>query len=318
MYESASAKRFKSSNNSNNNNNNQLPLDFSLKSLSKSEPEVSEVSERLNYDSQQEDDLVDDNNVFASANIANKLLALEYELTKRIELISFDQPVEYVYSPIDYAISVHANFLQKYCHTTKKILFLAMNPGPWGMSQTGIPFGEINAVVNWLKLSGLIEKPLKEQPNRKVTGFACHRSEISGRRFWNLFKSICGSPDNFFQYSFLRNYCPVALMDSAGRNISPAELKGSKLKELRDICDLTLLAVLKLLEIEKIVGIGRFAEQRAKNIVKTAGLPIRIFWMPHPSPRSTANENWSDKALKTLDELDLLKYFVKSDDESVN
>ncbi|CAD6232889.1 GSCOCG00007032001-RA-CDS, partial [Cotesia congregata] len=236
-----------------------------------SEPEVSEVSERLNYDSQQEDDLVDDNNVFASANIANKLLALEYELTKRIELISFDPPVEYVYSPIDYAISVHANFLQKYCHTTKKILFLAMNPGPWGMSQTGIPFGEINAVVNWLKLSGLIEKPLKEQPNRKVTGFACHRSEISGRRFWNL-----------------------------------------------DICDLTLLAVLKLLEVEKIVGIGRFAEQRAKNIVKTAGLPIRIFWMPHPSPRSTANENWSDKALKTLNELDLLKYFVKSDDENVN
>ncbi|CAG5082430.1 Similar to smug1: Single-strand selective monofunctional uracil DNA glycosylase (Xenopus laevis) [Cotesia congregata] len=261
MYESASAKRFKSNNsNNNNNNNNQLPLDFSLKSLSKSEPEVSEVSERLNYDSQQEDDLVDDNNVFASANIANKLLALEYELTKRIELISFDPPVEYVYSPIDYAISVHANFLQKYCHTTKKILFLAMNPGPWGMSQTGIPFGEINAVVNWLKLSGLIEKPLKEQPNRK----------------------------------------------------------GSKLKELRDICDLTLLAVLKLLEVEKIVGIGRFAEQRAKNIVKTAGLPIRIFWMPHPSPRSTANENWSDKALKTLNELDLLKYFVKSDDENVN
>lgn len=175
----------------------------------------------------------DSNNLIASLpstlllDIPSKLLAIEYNLSKQIEHITFDTPVEYVYNPIDYALSVHSNFLHKYCHTTKKILFLGMNPGPWGMSQTGIPFGEINTVVNWLQIVGFIGKPVKEQPARKIVGFACKRSEISGRRFWKLFKDMCITPDFFFQNSFIRNYCPVALMDSTGRNITPAELKAT-------------------------------------------------------------------------------------------
>ncbi|XP_034941270.1 single-strand selective monofunctional uracil DNA glycosylase [Chelonus insularis] len=303
---------------------NELPLDLSLKSQSAASIKINHdnKSSVVNNHQHLEDDVDDDTNLielsFALADIPSKLLALEYELTKRIEHITFGPPVEYIYSPIEYALSVHSNFLQKYCRTTKKILFLAMNPGPWGMSQTGIPFGEINAVVNWLKVSGFIEKPSREQPDKKITGFACTRSEISGRRFWNLFKDMCGNPENFFQYSFLRNYCPVALMDAGGRNITPAELKGPEQKELRDVCDLALLAIIKLLKVEKIVGIGRFAEQRAKNVIKVAGLTTKIFWMPHPSPRSTGNENWSEKAIKTLHELNLLQFFTnnnKSNDQ---
>lgn len=160
------------------------------------------------------------------SDIPSQLLDIEISLTKNLENILFNKPIEYVYSPILYAKSVHWNYLDKYCRNKKKILFLGMNPGPWGMSQTGIPFGEVNTVLNWLKISGKINKPIRQQPKRKILGFSCKRSEISGNKFWSLFKNIChNKPEIFFQHSFLRNYCPIALMDNEGRNITPAEIK---------------------------------------------------------------------------------------------
>ena len=158
-------------------------------------------------------------------NIPESLLAIECKLTENIHEIEFGPPIEYMYNPIKYAFEVHSEYVHKYCRTSKKLLFLGMNAGPWGMSQTGVPFGEINAVTKWLQLSGFIGKPVREHPARKVTGFACKRSEVSGRRFWNLIENVCGTPDKFFRHSFLHNYCPIALMDAAGRNITPADLK---------------------------------------------------------------------------------------------
>lgn len=158
-------------------------------------------------------------------NVSEKFLAIERSLSEKLRCIQFQQPVEYVYNPIEYAFDVHAKYVRKFCQTSKKILFLGMNPGPWGMAQTGVPFGEVNAVRDWLKLSGLVGKPCREQPDRKVTGFACTRSEISGRRLWALFKELSGSAEIFFQHTFVHNYSPIAMMDGKGRNITPAELK---------------------------------------------------------------------------------------------
>ncbi|XP_046483816.1 single-strand selective monofunctional uracil DNA glycosylase [Neodiprion pinetum] len=243
--------------------------------------------------------------------IPEKLLSLEWLLTEELRCIQFQLPVEYVYNPIEYAFDVHAKYVRKYCQTTKKILFLGMNPGPWGMTQTGVPFGEVKMVRDWLGLSGCIGKPVREQPDRKVTGFACTRSEISGRRFWGLFKDVCQTPENFFRHSYLHNYCPIALMDTKGRNITPAELKGLEQKTLYYRCDEALVATIKLLRIEIVIGVGRFAEKRAQTVVKTAGLPTQVLCIPHPSPRSLGNENWSEKAAQRLQELNLLRYFAK-------
>lgn len=161
-----------------------------------------------------------------SISISDKLLALECALSLKLRYINFNFPVEYVYNPIEYAFQVHAMYVTKFCRSTKKILFLGMNPGPWGMSQTGVPFGEVNTVRDWLKISGNIGRPIREQADRRITGFKCTRSEISGRRFWNLFRELCSDdPEKFFRFAFLHNYCPIALMDAGGRNITPAELK---------------------------------------------------------------------------------------------
>ncbi|KOC59700.1 Single-strand selective monofunctional uracil DNA glycosylase [Habropoda laboriosa] len=103
----------------------------------------------------------------ALEDIADQLLSLERNLAVELGKITFHLPVEYIYSPLEYAFNIHTMYVQKYCSTVKKILFLGMNPGPWGMSQTGVPFGEINMVRDWLKICGPVGKPAKEQPNRK-------------------------------------------------------------------------------------------------------------------------------------------------------
>lgn len=160
-----------------------------------------------------------------STSISDKLLAIEQELCTKLQDVTFPSTIQYIYNPLEYAAETHAMYVRKYCTGMKKILFVGMNPGPWGMSQTGVPFGEINMVRDWLKITGPVGKPSNEHPDRKVTGFQCTRSEISGLRLWGLFRDLCESPDNFFRYAYMHNYCPLAFMDARARNITPAEIK---------------------------------------------------------------------------------------------
>jgi len=160
-----------------------------------------------------------------SASISDRLLSIEQILCTKLLDIIFPSSIQYIYNPLEYASETHTMYVRKYCTGIKKILFVGMNPGPWGMSQTGVPFGEINMVRDWLKISGSVGKPSKEHPDRKVTGFQCTRSEISGLRLWGLFRDLCGNPENFFRYAYMHNYCPLAFMDAKARNITPAEIK---------------------------------------------------------------------------------------------
>lgn len=157
--------------------------------------------------------------------ISNKLLAIEQSLCAKLKNVTFSPPVQYIYNPLEYAAETHAMYVRKYCTGPKKIMFVGMNPGPWGMSQTGVPFGEIKMVKDWLKISGPVGHPPKEHPERVVMGFECPRSEVSGHRLWGLLKELCGTPENFFRHAYMHNYCPLAFMDSTARNVTPAELK---------------------------------------------------------------------------------------------
>ncbi|XP_029171301.1 single-strand selective monofunctional uracil DNA glycosylase [Nylanderia fulva] len=245
--------------------------------------------------------------------ISNKLLSIEQKLCTKLQDVTFPSTVQYIYNPLEYASETHAMYVHKYCTGKKKILFLGMNPGPWGMSQTGVPFGEISMVRNWLKIVGPVGKPSKEHPDRKVTGFECTRSEISGLRLWGLFRDLCESPENFFRYAYMHNCCPFAFMDTKARNITPAELKGEGQRILHEACDKSLIDIIKLLKVEIVVGIGNYAEKRAQIAVQTGGLSgIQVMVLRHPSPRAVGNQNWNEIAMKRLDELGLLKFFEKA------
>jgi single-strand selective monofunctional uracil DNA glycosylase len=218
--------------------------------------------------------------------------------------LDFSSPVLYVYNPLEYAWQAHQAYLDRYARGPKRVLFLGMNPGPWGMAQTGVPFGEVDAVRGWLGIQTPVGKPAREHPKRPILGFACERSEVSGRRVWGLFASRFGTPEAFFHEHFVANYCPLVFMDSGGRNLTPDKLPAEQAKTLEQSCDEHLARTLTLLSPEVLVGVGQYAEECLRRVAeRQSGHAARIVRILHPSPASpAANRGWATAVEKVLAE----------------
>ena len=209
--------------------------------------------------------------------------------------LSFGAPVTHVYNPLDYAWAAHEQYLNLAATTKKKVVFLGMNPGPFGMAQSGVPFGEIAIVRDWLGINAPIGKPDCEHPKRPIVGLACTRSEVSGRRLWGLFAERYESASDFFQDHFIVNHCPLVFMEETGRNRTPDKLPLEESTPLMTASDAHLRHVVKTLEPEWLIAVGGFAEKRATTALE--GLTVRIGRILHPSPASpAANRGWAEQA----------------------
>ena len=235
-----------------------------------------------------------------------RLIAAAQRLRQGVTRLSFADPVAHVYNPLDYAWTAHEAYLRRYGAGPKRILFLGMNPGPFGMVQTGVPFGEVAAVRDWLGIRAGIGRPRSEHPKRPITGFDCNRSEVSGRRLWGLFRDRFGTAEAFFGEHFVVNYCPLAFMTSTGANITPDKLAAVDRAALFEACDEHLRTTIRALAPQYVIGVGDFAMKRASEAL--GGMDIRIERVLHPSPASPlANRDWAGTATAQLRELGLWK-----------
>ena len=225
------------------------------------------------------------------------------ELSHSVSKLRFSEPVTCVYNPLEYAWDLHEEYLERFGGSKKKVIFLGMNPGPWGMAQTGIPFGEIPAVRDWMKITCDVNKPKIEHPKRPVEGIECKRSEVSGRRLWGLFADKFGGPDDFFKDHFVLNYCPLMFMEMSGKNRTPDKLPAKEREHLDEICDLHLTKVVEILQPEWGIGVGAFAESKLISITERIVNPPKVTRILHPSPASpAANRDWAGTAQKQLNE----------------
>jgi single-strand selective monofunctional uracil DNA glycosylase len=229
------------------------------------------------------------------------LVSITRELSRSVAALEFGPPVTHVYNPLDYARRPLERYLRRHGTTTGITLFLGMNPGPFGMAQTGVPFGEVDVVRDWLDLEAPVDRPTNEHPRRPVEGFACARSEVSGRRLWGLFRERARTPDRFFRRFFVANYCPLLFLEESGRNRTPDKLPARERDPLFAVCDRALRRSVERLAVRRVIAIGAFAEQRARQAL--AGQDLEIGRIPHPSPASpAANRGWSELALRALQE----------------
>ena len=234
--------------------------------------------------------------------IASALIAAARDLSATLGKMRFAPPVTHVYNPLDYAWDIHERYLLRYGDGSKRVIFLGMNPGPFGMVQTGVPFGEVAAVRDWLGLEGPVRPPERVNPKRPVEGFDCTRSEVSGRRLWGLFRERFGSADAFFAEHFVANYCPLAFFD-AGRNLTPDKLPVAEQEPLLASCDAHLCALVAAFQPEWVIGVGGWAETRALEALGTSN-GLRVGRILHPSPASpAANRGWAQAASRQLAEL---------------
>lgn len=240
-------------------------------------------------------------------NAERQLIAAARELSAQAGRLKFSAPVTHVYNPLEYAWAAHELYLRKYGGGPKRVIFLGMNPGPFGMAQTGVPFGEVAAVRDWLGISVKVNKPVSEHPKRPVTGFDCARSEVSGRRLWKLFAERFGSPEKFFAEHFVVNYCPLAFLSASGSNVTPDKLGKTERARVDAVCHEHFQRVIEILQPEWIVGVGAFARQRAE--LAAEGMQIRVGQILHPSPASPkANrQDWGKTATEELNALGVWK-----------
>ena len=234
-----------------------------------------------------------------SSEIANELLEAAAALKHAVNTLSFASPTERVYNPLDYAWEPYVDYVNKYATGPVDVVFMGMNPGPWGMAQVGIPFGEIDTVKDWLHVDGIVGKPSVEHPKRPVQGFACEKSEVSGRRLWGLFRERFMDANVFFKQHFVINYCPLVFMESTGRNRTPDKLSAEERAPLYAACDAHLRSVVVALRPKWVIGVGKFAATRASEVF--GDMDIKIDWILHPSPASpAANRDWAGYATKKL------------------
>lgn len=229
-------------------------------------------------------------------------VAIARALDAETARLRFDAPVAFVYRPLDYARAPHEDYLRRYARPGARALLLGMNPGPFGMTQTGVPFGEVAAVRDWLRVGGAVRKPAREHPKRPVDGFACTRSEVSGRRFWGWARERHGEPERFFARYFVWNWCPLVFLADTGRNLTPDKLPAAEREPLAAACDRALRALVAWMRPEFVLGVGAFAEARARAALGADG--PRIGGILHPSPASpAANRGWAAQAQRALEQL---------------
>lgn len=224
-------------------------------------------------------------------------------LSKAVDSLSFGDPVTHVYNPLKYAWKPHQAYLSRLPDHGTRVVFLGMNPGPWGMAQTGVPFGEIAAVRDWIGINEPVKQPDNEHPKRPIEGFACARSEVSGRRLWGLFQERFSEPDRFFAEHFVTNYCPLVFMQESARNHTPDKLPVAEREALDAACDKHLVSLLKALQPEFVVGVGVYAEECLKRALATGCCDAKRSRILHPSPASpAANKDWAGKVTKQLED----------------
>lgn len=227
------------------------------------------------------------------------LIGIADTLSAALKPMRFKAPVTHVYNPLEYARAAHAEYLSRYARPSCEVMLLGMNPGPWGMAQTGVPFGEVSMVRDWMKIRAPIEKPRREHPKRPVLGLACTRREVSGARLWGWARDTFMTPKRFFDRFFVANYCPLAFMEETGRNHTPDRLPAAQRERLLAACDRALRDMVQSLEPVFVIGVGKFAETRAMAALE--GINVTIGRVLHPSPASpAANRGWAPQATQEL------------------
>lgn len=227
----------------------------------------------------------------------NASTAIARVLAGSLQVLEFPS-ASHVYNPLTYMWSAHREYLQRHGGGKGRILLVGMNPGPWGMAQTGVPFGEVSMARDWLGIEKPLGGPLPDQHEKyPITGFACHRKEGSGDRFWGWARQRFHSPDRFFRDIFVWNYCPLLFLRN-NRNLVPEQLHKAEREPLFGICDAALSAVIHATGPRAVIGIGRFAHGRAQAI---AGNDTPTAYLLHPSPANpSANRGWADIANQAL------------------
>ena len=227
-----------------------------------------------------------------SKELINCAASLRDDVEKLAKKIELEGSTEIVYNPLIYAWEIHEEYLRLAGDGGAKNVLLGLNPGPHGMGQMGIPFAATSVVRDLLGITGIpVGEPRRKPPSRPVNGLSHPKEEVSGTRLWGVLAERYGNAKEIFSNVFPVNYCPLMIFSGPrATNITPNNIKGTAVKELLVRCDQHLLELVEILGAHTVIGVGKFAEYRARKAMHGSEVSVKSCW--HPSPASPlANRN---------------------------
>ena len=229
---------------------------------------------------------------------ASSLVVIAQKLRGEVSRLRFGPPVYHVYNPLFYAWAPHREYLQRYGRDRPEALIVGMNAGYFGMAQTGVPFGDVVMVRDWLGIEGRVLRPNDEHPKRPIDGFACRRREVSGQRLWGWARDAFGTPERFFARYFVVNYCPLCFLGETGANLALDKLPAASRERLEHACDRALGAAATALNVRYAIGLGHFA---ARRVAAVLGNEVVCGAAPHPSPANASiGPHWAREMERAL------------------
>ena len=237
-----------------------------------------------------------------SEQLKDAALRLSEDCNRGINRIMKHKSVAHVTNPLDYAWAYHEQFIEQWTEFGATTLLLGMNPGPYGMAQTGVPFGATAMAREILQIK---ERDVRTPPGanlkRPIEGLSMERQEVSGTRFWSMLSDHYGSTEAIFSNIYVVNHCPLLILGETGRNVTPVDLPKATIEPVLKACDKHLKSVVDIMAIESVVGVGNYAKKRAQAVLRD----VHIDSMWHPSPASPlANRNggadWRANAISKI------------------
>ncbi|MDX1612095.1 MAG: single-stranded DNA-binding protein, partial [Candidatus Thermoplasmatota archaeon] len=208
-------------------------------------------------------------------------------LSKACDGLTFQHPVAHVYNPLSYAWDGQRQYIERFAYDPlpRPVLFVGMNPGPWGMGQTGVPFGDVDKVQAMGIEEIEVQQPAEPLDKRPVDGLDCHRNEVSGTRLYTGLQAVYGTLQEAYQHLFIVNYCPLLFYDEDARNLTPPRLRKADREAIFEVCQEHLIHLIEHFQPDHLVGIGKFAQRRANAALEAMGRDDEeAGYLLHPSP----------------------------------
>lgn len=190
-----------------------------------------------------------------------------------------------VYRPLGYAWAPHAAYLERYGRATGRDVLVGMNPGFWGMAQTGVPFADPEIARDWMGIEGPVAQPARTHPRLPIRGYASTRPDPSGRRLYGAARARFGTAEAFFARYFVDNYCPLLFLDEAGANLTPDKLRKADREAMEPICDAHVRETVADLRPARLLALGAYVEARLRAL----DLAVPVVGLLHPSPANPRN-----------------------------
>jgi single-strand selective monofunctional uracil DNA glycosylase len=206
-----------------------------------------------------------------------------------------------VLDPGRYGERWHHRFRRCYPVGPRPLLVFGLNPGPYGMAQTGVPFTDLKRLEFhlprlWRELLAAREPvALPGLAPPSLRPFLTRTFESSSVRVYKFLERAFGSAEQAFRRVAFVNPCPLLFIDRAtGENRTPADLPRAAPRLMREFDALrrtTVLEAVSELEARGAVLLGKDVARAAAPALRAALPADSVLEWEHPA--RAVPETWA-------------------------